>query len=152
MIGARLRHERGWSDARILNLSSRGMLVRSSPAPARGAYVEICKGSHRIVARVVWAEQDRFGAQAQDTISVGAIAAGEDPPPVAASGNGDRRRRPRQEGPADRHDRSRQASRRMEFACVTLFAFTAAFFAFDTVKETLAKPLGLVEATLGAKG
>jgi hypothetical protein len=150
MIGARLRHERGWSDARILNLSSRGLMVRASAAPPRGSYVEICRGSYRIVARVVWADHDRFGALAQDVIAIDALAGdGDAPSPVAAAPNQERRAVPRRPSSAERHERSRERSRRLEFLCVAAFACAAAFFAFETVQANLSKPLHLIEARLG---
>jgi hypothetical protein len=150
MIGARLRHGSGWTDARIVNLSSRGLMARAPCAPAPGSYVEICRGTHRIVARVVWAESDRFGALSQDAIPVEAIATGEDasPPPIANAAN-DRCAAPRVPAPSERHERNRRRARRAEFACVAAFGAAAAFFAFDTVSETLARPLALVEARLG---
>lgn len=150
LIDARLRHERGWSDARILNMSSRGLLVRATGAPARGSYVEICRGTHRIVARVVWADQDRFGARAQDAIALDAIASGADvPPPAVPSPDRDRRRQPRGRTADEGHDENRRRARRAEFLTVTAFGCLAAFFAFDTVRDTLSKPLGIVEASLG---
>jgi hypothetical protein len=54
LIEARLRQDRGWTDARILNISRRGLMVRSPAAPLHGTYVEVSRGTHRIVARVVW--------------------------------------------------------------------------------------------------
>src|SRR5215217_7191938 len=152
LIDARLRHERGWSDARILNISSRGLMVRVSQAPARGTYVEICRGTHRIVARVVWVDQDRFGAWAQDAIAVGAIAKGEDAPAAPPANLNDRRSSPRRETSAERHERSRLWSRRMQFLAVAAFACLAAFFAFDAIAGTLARPLALVSAKLAQTG
>jgi hypothetical protein len=149
LIDARLRHDCGWSDARIVNLSSRGMLVRVAQAPARGSYVEIYRGPHRIVARVVWAQQDQFGAQAQDPITVDAIATGKEAePPVLANISSDRRFRRRAETAAEKHERSRRRSRRMEFLAVTAIGCAAAFLAFDTIDEMLSKPLKAVAAAL----
>ena len=150
MIGARLRHNRGWSDARILNLSSRGLLVRVSETPPSGSYVEICRGTHRIVARVVWADNDRFGAHSQDAIAVDAIIGGDDAAPApAADAGGDRRRTRRLPSLSERQEKSRRRSRQLEFICVTVFGCAAAAYAFDTVRETLSKPLSMVEARLG---
>lgn len=152
MIDARLRQDCGWSDARILNLSSRGLMARTPRAPPRGAYVEFCRGAHRIVARVVWARDGEFGAAAQDPIAVEAMARGRDSaPPQAANLNGDRRRARRAEGAAERGERSRRWSRRMEFLAIGALAAAAAIVAFDTVATTLSKPLALVGAKLGAK-
>ena len=146
LIDARLRQDCGWSDARILNISRRGLLVRSGNAPARGAYVEICRGTHRIVARVVWVSHDRFGLSAQDAITIDAVVKGEAAPlPVPAN---DRRRQPRQPTIAEREERSRNASRRIEFAAAIVLAGAVACLAFDAVRGALSKPLSLVAAAL----
>ena len=146
LIDARLRQDRGWADARILNISRRGLLVRSAKAPARGAYVEICRGAHRIVARVVWVSQDRFGLSTQDAIAVDAVVSGDEAPlPSPAN---DRRAFPRQPTSEERAEHGRRWSRHFEFAAVGLFACTTAFLAFDTVHDTLSRPLDLIEATL----
>lgn len=68
MIKARLRDGALWSDALIINMSSRGLLVRSDQSPNRGSYLEIRRGPYVIVARVVWANADRFGVQTQDIV------------------------------------------------------------------------------------
>ena len=146
LIDARLRQDCGWSDARILNISRRGLMVRAGKAPARGAYVEICRGTHRIVARVVWVSQDRFGLRTQDAIAVDAVVAGEGQSPPAPAN--DRRALPRQPSPEDRAEGHRRWSRRIEFAAVSLFVAAAAILAFDAVRDTLSKPLNRVEVTL----
>lgn len=148
MIEARLRHEGGWSDARILNLSRRGLMARTSAAPARGSYVEVCRGDYRIVARVVWTSGGRFGARTQDVLSIAAMTGGS-VPPEPANRNNDRRRRPRAETPGERHERSRRWGRRAQMVAVTLFSCLAAVLSFDMVRDTLSRPLRLVEARLG---
>ena len=153
LIDARLRHERGWADARILNLSARGLMARSEHAPARGTYVEICRGAHRIVARVVWARDGRFGARTQDAIVVDALSSGADPAlPSPANLNNDRRSSRREPQPAERSERSRRWSRRMEFVAVAAFGCAAAFLVFDAVRDMLSRPLHLIEAQLGGGG
>ena len=150
LIDARLRQDCGWSDARILNISKRGLMVRAPKAPPRGSYIEICRGTHRIVARVVWARHDRFGARTQDTIPIDAIAGGNEAPAAPANLN-DRRRERGVSSVADRQERSRRWSRRFEFVCAAALGSAAAFLTFDIVSETLAKPLALVEARLGGR-
>lgn len=152
MLRARLRHERGWSNARILNISSRGLLVHAPEAPRRGSYVEVCKGQHRIIARVVWASEGRFGALTQDRLAVDSITMGIEPPAAAtACETIERRLQPRQAACAEHHERSRRRSRTVEFACMVVFGCAAAFIVFDTVMETLSKPLSMVGAKLSAK-
>lgn len=152
MIGARLRHERGWSEARILNISSRGLMVHAPQAPPRGTYIELSKGTHRIVARVVWVDCDRFGAMTQDAVAVAAMVRGDDAEsPLPASPRNDRRGSHRDPPPAERHEFSRRRSQRLQFLTVTALGCAAAAFAFDTVRDTLFRPLNLVEVGLGGR-
>lgn len=148
LIDARLRHEAGWGDVLILNLSNRGLMARTPAAPRRGAYVELCRGSYRVVARVIWVKDNAFGAQAQDVIPIEALANGGDgsassPAPPA----NDRRSRPRRTG-EDRQERHRLWGRRLQFVAVTAFAAGAAALAFDAVDQALARPLQLIETRL----
>lgn len=148
MISARLRDSSGWHDVRILNLSSRGLLVHSRQSPERGSYVEICKDSHRIVARVIWVRQDRFGVRAQDKLPVEAIVTGSQAPTASANADVERRSRPREPSTAERLERSRNRARLIEFASVVAFSVAAATVAFDAVKGSLGRPLAVVSAQL----
>ena len=153
MISARLRHGSAWSDARIINVSTRGLCVRADQAPERGTYVEICKGSQRIIARVVWSRDESFGVQTQDLLAVDTMTTGIEPPAMsAATRTTERRLRPRQPTAAERHERSRRRSRIIEFVCVVTFGAAAATIAFDAVKGALLRPLATVSAQLGGEG
>lgn len=151
LIDARLRHDSGWSNARILNLSRRGLMVRTGQAPARGTYVEICRGPHRIVARVVWARHGRLGLRSQDEIAVKSIANGDEPTPLPVPGR-ERRFRPRPASLAERQDRSRRWSRKLEYLAIAAFALGASLLAFDAVRAALSKPLSAVEVRLVGAG
>jgi len=123
--------------------------VRTSQAPPRGTYVEICRGPHRIVARVVWTDQDLFGASARDAIAIDAVAGGEEALlPSAVNLTNDRRARRRLPPCVEQHEHSRRSSRRLEFLCIAAFGFFAASFAYEAVAEALSKPLNMVEARL----
>jgi hypothetical protein len=149
MIGARMRHGSAWSDARILNISSRGLLIHAPKAPQRGSYIEVCRGQLRIVARVIWTEDERFGVQTQDRLPVDSISMGIEPPAAAAAERAtERRAGPRQPTPAERHERSRQRSRLFEFVCVAACGFGAAWVAFESIERTLSRPLSMVSARL----
>lgn len=149
MISARLRHGSAWSDARILDISTRGLCVHAEQPPPRGTYVEICKGPHRIVARVIWARDERFGAQAQGRLAVDSITMGIEPPAPAAGGAAERRSRSRQPSASERHERSRRRSRAIQFLCILGFGVVAGIIAFDSVKGALSRPLATVAAQLG---
>lgn len=154
LIPARLKLECGWHDARIINISSRGMMLQTSVPPSRGTYVELHRGPHLVIARVVWANQNRFGIRAQDRLPVDAIispsqAAQAVPVSGAASGNSpqvERRRRPR--STAEMHELSRQRSRAFEFACQLAIAGSAVLLAACAAQQVLGTSLAKVGAAL----
>jgi len=140
-----------WTDAAILNLSSRGLMMHSQAGPPRGSYVEVRRGRHVIIARVVWASGDRFGVCSQDRLPVEDIVSRPDfpgvKPEVAADGFRERRAAPR---PTDsRHDNSRLLGRLTEFACVALFGMIAATAIYGLVAPALAQPLAQISSALG---
>ena len=151
LLDARLRQDGGWSDARILDISTFGLMAITADAPRRGAYVEINRGTQRIVARVVWARDGRFGARVQDAIAVDSMTSGVGAAlPSPADPDRERRLRPRGERPEERRQRSSRWSRRIEFLAVGALGCAAAVLAFDAVRETLSKPLQAMEARLRA--
>ena len=150
MINARMRCGASWSDACILNLSKRGMLVQSPEAPSRGSYLEIRRGSHVIVARVVWANSTRFGISTQDDVPAEELIADRVMPAPAPGPGGascqERRARPR---PGQSHEASRWKSRTMEFMAMALAGSVAAYLLLGTVASSLGRPLGAVTQALG---
>ncbi len=73
VLPARLRHGPSWSDACILNISSRGLMIHTGRQIAKGTKVEVRRGDHVIVARVVWRDGARAGLQAEDRVPVEAL-------------------------------------------------------------------------------
>lgn len=153
MIKARMRAGASWSDALILNLSSRGMLVRSDQSPNRGSYLEIRRGAHVIVARVVWSTSGRFGVQTQDPVPADSLVRDPDSAAVAAkpdsAGFQERRAAPR--SIAVRHESNRLKARFAEFAVVALAAGVAAIFIGSAVVGIVSNPLGKAQAALAAR-
>lgn len=78
LLVARVRSGTTWRDVSLLNLSSRGALVQSANPPPQGAYIEVRRGSHDIVARVMWTDKHRFGIHSQDAIAVDEIISERD--------------------------------------------------------------------------
>ena len=150
MISARLRDGIGWNDARILNMSSRGLLLHARQAPGRGSYVEISRGAHRIVGRVVWVGKDRFGVRTQDRIPADVISVGADAPAAKTQAPNVAGRPPARTGP-DRMERSRRRASAMQFLWVASFGVAAATVAFDAIKAALSRPLSEVSAQLAGK-
>jgi hypothetical protein len=73
VIPARLRSGAQWSDACILNISQRGMMIHSGFAGARGSMIELRRGDHVIVARVVWRDGARAGLHSDERVPAGEI-------------------------------------------------------------------------------
>jgi len=150
-IKARMRVAERWGDALILNMSSRGLLIQSRQPPQRGAYIEIRRGRHVIIARAVWAGEDRFGVRTQDIVPVEAVILEPDrsaatSAPLPGLDRRAERRNPRSTG--SRHEDSRLAGRLLEFACFIFIGAAAASMAFFAVEDALAEPLTAVTAAL----
>lgn len=144
MLPARMRGKCGWSDACILNMSSRGMLVYSKGTADPGAFVEIRRGGQLVVGRVVWRENQRMGLHSQDPVRIADIinsAAAADAPCPAA----ERRRVPRTS------DKSRTYARAMEFLFVVALGATLAASVGYEVKDVLDRPFIAVRAALGSQ-
>jgi hypothetical protein len=151
MIPARMRVGGAWTDAAILNLSSRGLLLHSAAGPPHGSYVEVRRGQHVIIARVMWISGDRFGVFSQDRLPVEEIVSRPDAPRgKAAPADGGFHERRATVRPADnRHDNSRLAGRVMEFACIAAFGMIAAAGIYGLVGPALAAPLSRASMALG---
>jgi hypothetical protein len=148
MIGARIRVGAQWGDACILNVSSRGLLVQSGNAMARGNEVEIMRGDTRIVATVMWSAAGRCGLRSEGRLSVEDILSLEQSQSLQlVASNGiihDRRRRPRNE-PLD----ARLRGREMEFLAVGIIGISLAVGIWSMAETALASPLERVAAVLG---
>jgi hypothetical protein len=151
MIRARMRAGASWNDVAILDLSTRGLGIRAADPPGRGTYVEICRGPHVIVARVMWTNGQRAGLRAQDVIWVQALINEPSndrraPPAASAVRPVERRTKPRTA--QQRHEDSRLAGRAAEFACIALAGAAMAMAAFGMVEQALAQPLARINAAM----
>lgn len=142
-----MRAGASWSDACILNMSSRGMLVHAPSAPSCGSYLEIRRGGYVIVARVVWANDNRFGVQTQDLVPADDLIRNPDGTVQTINAQPsafvERRATPRQ-----RHETSRWRARVIEFGTFALLGGIAATLMLGAMGELLARPLALVETAL----
>lgn len=147
-----MRSGTSWSDACILNLSSRGMLVKTPVAPSRGSYLEIRRGPYVIIARVVWANADRFGVQTQDLVPAEELINQHGQPATAAgpSGSGFAERRAVARH-STLHEASRWRARAVEFGAFAFLGAAGATVALGAVGELLASPLAAVETALGRR-
>src|SRR4051794_29681232 len=121
VVPARVRTDGRWCDARILNISSRGLLIHSSYPVLEGTIMQIVRGDHLIVARVVWSDGSRTGLKSEDQLPVEEIVSLKQAQVlqlIASDGAiRDRRKQPR--GIAVD---SRLHGRSMEFVAVLLIA------------------------------
>jgi hypothetical protein len=141
---ARLRHGAAWTDACILNISSRGLMIHTGRQIANGAQVELRRGDYVIIARVVWRDGGRAGLRAEDRIPVEEIMTlGKSPTLQLTARPAERRKHPRPQ------ERSRLRGRAMEFAAVAAISTCLAAAGFTIVQSAFARPLKIVSAALG---
>jgi len=141
-----------WNDVCILDISSRGLALQTADPPPRGSYLEVRRGRHVIVARVVWSGQQRVGVLSQDPLAIDAIIGEADGGKVRAAADGaepvERRRTART--PERAHERSRHRARMIQHVVLALFGAGAALFAFEAVHSALATSLDKVEVALAS--
>ncbi|HJP67453.1 MAG TPA: PilZ domain-containing protein [Sphingomicrobium sp.] len=147
VIPARLRSGAQWSDACILNISQRGMMIHSGFAGPRGSTIELCRGDHVIVARVVWRDGARAGLHSDERVPAEQIMALTQSANIRAlTSDGvliERRRHPRP--PAMAVGTSRQAfDFAFAFAVMLLFALGI----WDFAQRDLAFPPARIGAVL----
>jgi hypothetical protein len=148
MLRARLRAACGWSDACILNVSSRGLLINTAGTSTnKGTTIELWHGERVIVATVVWRQGSRAGLQSDSRIPVEEILALGKAPSLQLTAGAwphiDRRRRPRTD------DENRLRGRAIEFAIIGMVAALLSVAAFALVHEALAGPLAEIRRALG---
>lgn len=155
LVSGRMRLGATWLDVNILNISSRGLLMQASSPPERGTYVEVHRGRHAIVARVIWSKHQRFGVRTQDRLSIEDILKEPALSAVAPRKTSEaeplverRASRRKQLAPKDAHERSRLMSRATEFVSIATFGALVATVAFAAVGEALARPLWDILAAL----
>lgn len=69
-LAVRVRVDGEWEDARIGNISSRGMMIACRTSFPKGTIVEIRRGQAIAIGRVVWTRSEHFGLRLQDRIRV----------------------------------------------------------------------------------
>ena len=148
LLPARLRTGAQWTDTCILNISSRGLLIHSGRAAPEGTTVELRRGEHVIVARVMWRDGARLGLQCDDRLPVEQIMSlGQSQSlQLTASNNrtGERRQQPR----TNVID-ARLRGRTMEFVSVGVIAASLALTIWSMAEQALARPMAAVSAALG---
>ena len=146
MLPARLRGSCGWSNACILNVSSRGVLIQASRGAIEGSTVELWHGEQVIVARVVWRKGTRAGLCAEARVPMEEMCAdskGAQLPRTSPDGRFvERRKRPRT------HEESRLRGRALEFASMAIIGAGLAAGMFALVEQAFAQPLAYIGRAL----
>jgi len=151
VVPARLNAGPKWVDAVILNISSRGMLVRSEAAIEPGTYIDVRRGRQVIIGRAVWTHGNQFGVRTQDAIDIEALLGELTRPSSADGARPERRIDPQRVGgmsAAQRADRSRQLGTLFQYALAAGAALAAAGYAATVVHDVLSHSLGAVSAHL----
>jgi hypothetical protein len=143
-----MRVNSSWSDACILNISSRGLMIQVGRGAPNADMVELRRGRHVIVARVVWRDGSRAGLHCDDRLPVEEILLLSQAPALqlTAPQGAVVERRQQQRGA---HERSRVRGRLFEFASVAVIGCGLAVTLFTMVEEALAKPMVAIRAALG---
>jgi hypothetical protein len=152
MLAARMRDGATWSDANILNLSSRGLLLHAARPPARGTYIEVRRGGYVIIGRVIWAEANRFGVRAQDGLEIDSLISSgfplRQPANDVTDGIQERRMSPRSEGLEWRYVRNRDNGRALQAIFVAVLGIMLSALLYDVAATTFSRPLSLVSLQL----
>lgn len=145
VVPARLRNGASWSDACILNISSRGLMIHTGQGLALGSRVEICRGDHVIVGRVMWRDGARAGLKAEERVPIEEILVlGQSPAYQITAARGERRKRRRPD------DHSRLRGRALEFASVVAIGVSLAGAGLAMIEQAFARPLAIVSVALGS--
>lgn len=144
VISARMRSGAQWSDACILNISSRGMMIHSGRAGPLGAMVELRRGDHVIIAQVVWRDGTRAGLRSDERLPVDQILS------VAQTGNlrliaSEGARIEHRKQPRSRKIDARALGRAFEFAGAIAIVLVLAAGIWDLAQRAFASPLGQID-------
>lgn len=147
VVPARMRMGAFWSDACILNVSSRGMMIQASRAAPQGSVIEIWRDNYVIVARIVWRKGVRAGLRTEERVPVEDIMTLPQATRLQLVGPAqrpsyERRRRPRT------HEQSRSRARLTEYAGVALIALSLAGGTLAMAERAFARPLAIIAAAL----
>jgi hypothetical protein len=152
VLPALLRTGPRWNETCILNMSSRGLMIHSPRAVPEGSLIELRRGEHSIVARVVWCDGPRLGLRSEERLPVEEIMSMGQSHALQLVAMG---REPRE--PRERRRRShamaldaRLCGRALEFVGVVTIAASLAIGAWAMVERALTSPLDRVTAALDA--
>lgn len=142
LLPCHIRHGASAIPACIHNLSSHGLLVGSDGAPAPGTYVDIRRGRHVIIGRVVWRKGRIFGVRTQDRLDLAGLMAapGDKAAPSGRSAASATARLASEGRLARQIEQSRRLATGLQFFVLTLVAIGAGLFVAISAYGMLAAP------------
>ena len=147
ILPARMRTGAGWSDACILNVSSRGLQIHASRCTPMGSSVELWHGDRVIAAKVVWRNGPRAGLHSEERIPVEEVLSlGQSPALQLTAGN---QRGVERRAVARTQDASRFQGRAIEFLSIVAMAAALSSGLFLMVLEAFARPLAVLYRIFG---
>ena len=124
-------------------------MIHSARAGPQGGIVELRRGSHAIVARVVWRDGARVGLKTEERLAVeDLIRLNCASAMTVTAGQAQKRAR---DAPSQRRERNRNRrslARVIEYVGVALIACMLAVTAFDVLERGLGTPMALIETAL----
>ena len=150
-ISVRVRTDDGWADATVRNVSKRGMMLHSLQPLRRNDFIEVTRGRHRVVGRVVWSEGAGCGLRTQDQIDIAGLLG----KPQAPGDAGERRQAARVKVPVKpvrTHEEQARASRALgqsfERMMILVVGVALSTFAAGRAYEALAAPAETIQLAL----
>jgi hypothetical protein len=118
-------------------------MIHTGRQIAKGTKVEVRRGDHVIIARVVWRDGGRAGLRAEDRLPVEEIMTlGQSPTLQLTAGSVERRKQSRST------ERSRLQGRAMEFGAVVAISACLALAGLTMVQAAFERPVEMVAAAL----
>ena len=157
MIPCRMKSVRGWGDACIHNISSRGMMIACDDPLVPGDYVDIRRGRQVVIGLVIWRRDCYTGIRTQDVISADTLINEprlEGRPVQSAAEAARRTSRSRAVSRIDTAhglDRSRWLAGNLQFGALCAFGLVAAIVIALQVAQMLAIPTGRITQALAVK-
>lgn len=144
MLRATLREGHAEREACVLDLSHRGLMATSTPAPRRGVYITLTIGRHEIDGQVQWSEGRRFGVRLRERVDVLAVLGNEAGPTLLAAAEKARGRA----SPEARAAYARHVAHGFSYGVFIAVAAAVAGLGGQLVFQSLNAPLVKIEVAL----